>query len=93
MFGLRSKQPPLPSRDELEVKLDSLRPGARQVRLEPEDVTGVIDLALERLKIAQESGTAALQAATDRLLSESAAAQALASTVLPPPPPLPRKSQ
>jgi hypothetical protein len=100
MFG-RSKEPP--SRELLAEKCDSLRPGtplAEAIRsgrptpervLAPEDVTGVINLALERLDESAESGRSALEAATARLLDEAAAAQELAVqlTKLPPPPPLP----
>jgi hypothetical protein len=94
MFGRKSKPPP--TRDELVVKLDSLRPGAPPPgpteRLDPEDVTGVIDLALERLQVGHDAGHAALQAATHRLITQTARSIELAQTVLPPPPPVPKKS-
>jgi hypothetical protein len=85
IFSRRS--PPPPTRDELVEKLDSLRPGPGGARhLAPEDVTGVIDLALERLQAAQEHGSVALLAATERLLEESEATCALAKRLSDRPP-------
>jgi hypothetical protein len=85
----KSKQPA--SREELVVKLDSLRPeagGTSGVTCEllPEEVTGVIGLALERLQAGAEDGGATLRAATERLLDETTATRALAIRLSQPPP-------
>jgi hypothetical protein len=88
---LRRSKPPT-SREELVVKLDSLSPeagGTSGVTCEllQEEVTGVIDLALERLQVGAEDGGAALRAATERLLGETTATRALAIRLSKPPPP------
>jgi hypothetical protein len=87
VFG-RKPQPPEVTRDSLTVKLDSLRPMGEPMVIAPEEVTGLITLALERLQEGHDAGAAELRAATERLLVQTDAAQgvALRLTKLPPPP-------
>lgn len=84
MFG--RSQPPAPSREELEERLDSMRPGAEPQPFEEGEVTGLIDLALERLQIAQQSTASHLEAATRRLLDEAELTRELARRLTKPPP-------
>lgn len=84
MFG-RKSTPPTP--EQIERKTDSLRPGAAQEFIDANEVTGVIDLALERLRAAQEATTGALEAATKRLEDEARRAVDLARSVSLPPKP------
>jgi hypothetical protein len=79
-----SSEPPTP--ETLERKCDSLRPGGNPEPLDPGEVTGVIDLALERLQVAQEATTSALEAATKRLQDETRLAIAFARRLSMPPP-------
>lgn len=84
MFGRKKpSEPPPPSREDLERKTDSLRPGADPEALDPNDVTGVIDLATERLRVAQEAATAALEDATRKLHREAERACRLARSMRP----------
>jgi hypothetical protein len=86
MFGSR-KPPAPPSRAALEQKVDSLRPGspAPPASLDQGEVTGVIDLALERLEIAQHHTVSAVQAASQRLLDEAQRTRDLARSLTVPP--------
>lgn len=86
MFG-RKSLPPV-TRESLTVKLDSMRPMGLPMAIAPEEVTGLLTLALERLQAGHDAGAAELRAATDRLLAQTDAAQgvALRLTQLPPPP-------
>jgi hypothetical protein len=90
VFRRKSSKPPA-SREALVEQLDSMRPGAPQCprQLAPEDVTGLLDLALERLQHAHDTGAVALLAATERLLEETHATQALAKRLSTQPPPKP----
>lgn len=65
--------------------MDSFRPGAQPERLDPSDVTGVIDLALERLRAAQEATTATLEEHARKLHAEAERVCELARTVSAPP--------
>jgi hypothetical protein len=82
-----SRYPPTP--DAIKRKLDSLRPpGASEppsapVRLEPDEVTGVINLALERIAVANAS--TAVEIAARRLMRESSATQEIMRSLSPPP--------
>jgi hypothetical protein len=68
---------PSPPREVLVRKLESLHPYALEpaTALEPEDVTGVIDLALERVTIAQSQTAEAMRTAVERFEREAAAAK------------------
>lgn len=83
MFGRRSEPP---AAEAIERKTDSLRPGGEPQPLDPNEVTGVIDLALERLQVAQQATTNALAAATKRMQTEADYARSLAERVSAPPP-------
>lgn len=84
MFGRKSEPP---TAAELERKADSLRPGAEPQPLEPEEVTGVIDLARERLQVAQDATSSTFEAATRRLREEAQRAVELARRLSTPPKP------
>jgi hypothetical protein len=74
------------SHEELVRRLDSMRPdGTFERPLEPKDVTGVLQLALERVRLAEEQTTLALQESTDRLLLETAATRDLVRSLTNPP--------
>jgi hypothetical protein len=84
-----SRYPPTP--DAIKRKLDSLRPpGASErpsapVVLEQDEVTGVINLALERIAVANAS--TAVEVAARRLMRESCATQEIMRSLSPPPSP------
>ncbi len=84
MFGRSKSQPP--TADQIERVTDSMVPGAMPETLQIEEVTGVIDLALERLQAVQESSTNALEAATRRLRAETQRCTMLARSFTDPPP-------
>lgn len=77
-----------PTLEQLTRKLDSMRPPSpteppsAPVRLEQDEITGVIHLALERVAVASASGM--LEAAARRLLRESSATLELARSLSPP---------
>jgi hypothetical protein len=86
MFWRRkSSQPPAaaPEPAVIERKTDSLRPGCEPEPLDPGEVTGVIDLALERLRAAQEATTSALEDSARKLQAEAERARRLARSVRP----------
>lgn len=80
---MTSKPPPDP--ETIERKLESLRPGAEPEPLDRGEVTGVIDLALERLQVAQEATTGALDGVCKRMQAETARAIAFARRLSLPP--------
>lgn len=69
--------------DDLQRKLDSMRPGADPVPIADEDVTGIIHLATEQAFTESIRATAALDAATQRVLDESARTRALLESIRP----------
>ena len=71
-------------RDDLERKLDSLRPGATPEPIADEDVTGVIQLASERMISASDQTSAALDSATQRIHDESDRTRRLLLSLRPP---------
>lgn len=73
---MSTSQPP--TAETIQRKTDSLRPGEEPEHLEPGEVTGVIDLALERLQAAQQATTSALESATERMRDEARRAMDLA---------------
>jgi hypothetical protein len=87
MFGRKKTSAPPPADAQtIERKTDSLQPGAEPEPLDPGEVTGVIDLALERLQAAQEASTSALEDATRKLHAEALRACQLARSLTIPPP-------
>lgn len=71
--------------EELVLKLDSMRPdGTFDRPLEQKDVTGVLQLAFERVRIAEEQTRAAIQESTDRLMIETQATRDLVRSLTPP---------
>lgn len=73
------------SHEELVLKLDSMRPdGTFDRPLEQKDVTGVLQLAFERVRIAEEQTRAAIQESTDRLMLETQATRDLVRSLTPP---------
>lgn len=74
------------SAEEISKRLDSMRPdGTFDRPLEAQDVTNVLEFALERVRVAAESTTAALESATARLLQETEATRELARSLTNPP--------
>lgn len=72
--------------------LESIRPdGSAERRLEVGEVTAVLDLAFERLRVAQEESGTRLRLATRRLTHEARATRALSQEIQLPVPPLPKK--
>ena len=84
MFGRRRLPPPAAAPEAIERKTDSLCPGAEPEFLDPGEVTGVINLTLERLHAAQEATTSALEEASRELYDETARACRLARSLTPP---------
>jgi hypothetical protein len=77
---------PPPSHADIVRKVDSLRPdGTTDDPFADEDVTAVIDLAMERATVAQERTTTALDAAMKRLRSETQKTRELARRLTDPP--------
>lgn len=66
--------------EDLQRKLDSLRPGAVEMKIADEDVTGLIVLATEQAVGVSLDG---FQAATDRMLAEAERTKALLRSVRP----------
>lgn len=84
-MGFFRKTVPPPAPETLERKADSLRPGASPEPLEAEEVTGLIDLTLERLSHAQQATTDALERAAKRLEYDTRSAIDLARRLSSPP--------
>lgn len=78
-----------PTRDELNRKLDSMRPPSSAtdpiapVHFEQDEITGLIHLALERASVA--SASSAVEIAALRLIRESGHAGDVLRSLLPPP--------
>lgn len=87
-----SGTPSLEAPAALQTALDSIKPdGTSDRRLAPEEVTGVLDLAFQRLDEAQAASARSIDRAAARLKRETRATRALSQDLLMPSPPPPKK--
>lgn len=77
---------PDPSPETIQAKLESIRPDGTSDRpIAPEDVTGILNLALERLADAQTAAHTAILEAAERLTRETRKTMAATRALTDPP--------